>query len=458
MRSTILASLALVACVDQPDLTDDSAQLGVSGRQRFEHVFPGTNGRSCASCHVLADATVLTPAHVAALDRRDPLFQRIDADDPDAAVPTYRHLEKGLVRVTLALPANMDVIDASGNVVTNAARTIEVWRGVPTVQNVAISGPTFQLDGRETNLRAQAQSAITAHAEGGAVAQAQLAQIEQFELATFSSARAAFVAALAHAGVDESDIPMPEDWLVLTKAERRGRAVFDKACAACHGGATTHRITNRPVHDQLFFALNPDGTIIHDIVDGQPVARLVPRPNDEFLNIGIGLLSGYGQLGALPMGNADIELPRYRFRFYTDGTRQSAAVDLPPIPRRADGTPVDPPDLGVPVDDRGAPIYGPSLGVQWFSTDPGRAAITGDPADFEAFDVPQLRGIARTAPYFHDNQAATLADVVDTYSRFILPFPALGLPPIYQDSPDSPFAESLTLAEKRDLVAFLQRL
>ncbi|NVB80204.1 MAG: cytochrome-c peroxidase [Kofleriaceae bacterium] len=458
MRSTIVLCLALSACVDQPDLTDDSAQLGASGRQRFEHVFAGTNGRSCASCHVLSDATSLTPAHVASLDRSDPLFQRIDADDPSAAVPTYRHLEKGLIRVTLALPPNMDVIDGNGNVVTNAARTIDVWRGVPTVENVAYSGPTFQLDGRETNLRAQAQSAITAHAQGGTVAQAHLSQIEQFELATFSSARAAFVATLAQAGVEESDIPMPEDWLVLSNAERRGRAVFDKACAACHGGATTHRITNRAVHDQLFFQLHPDGNIIYDIVGGQPVPRLASRPTDEFLNIGIGLLSGYGQLGALPIGNADVELPRYRFRFYTDGSRQTAVTDLPPIPRRADGTPVDLGDLNVPVDERGAPIFGPSLGVQWFSTDPGRAIITGDPVDFEAFDVPQLRGIARTAPYFHDNQAATLADVADTYSRFILPFPALGLPPIYRDSPDSPFVESLTLAEKQDLVAFLQRL
>ena len=63
---------------------------------------------------------------------------------------------------------------------------------------------------------------------------------------------------------------------------------------------------------------------------------------------------------------------------------------------------------------------------------PGRAAITGDPADFEAFDVPQLRGIARTAPYFHDNSHETLRDVVDTYSRFVLPFiTPLNLPAVH---------------------------
>ena len=37
----------------------------------------------------------------------------------------------------------------------------------------------------------------------------------------------------------------------------------------------------------------------------------------------------------------------------------------------------------------------------------------------KSFDVPQLRGIARTAPYFHDNMRATLREVIDDYSRFV---------------------------------------
>jgi cytochrome c peroxidase len=208
----------------------------------------------------------------------------------------------------------------------------------------------------------------------------------------------------------------------------------------------------------LFFQLAPDGTVVYDIVDGQPVPRTVPRPHDEFVNIGFSLLSGYGQLGALPMANADVELPRYRFRFYSDAARTTPVVDLPPIPRDADGNPVQPPNLATPRDARGAPIVGPSLAPEWFSSDPGRAIVTGDPADFEAFDVPQLRGIANTAPYMHDNSHATLADVVDSYSRFVLPFLPIGMPPIYQDSPTDPFGESLKLDEKHDLVTYLNVL
>jgi len=58
------------------------------------------------------------------------------------------------------------------------------------------------------------------------------------------------------------------------------------------------------------------------------------------------------------------------------------------------------------------------------SSDPGRALLTGfvlpPPAppfmdDWNKFDVPALRGISQTAPYFHNNSAATLEDVVAHY-------------------------------------------
>ncbi|RKG73245.1 cytochrome-c peroxidase, partial [Corallococcus terminator] len=132
-------------------------------------------------------------------------------------------------------------------------------------------------------------------------------------------------------------------------------------------------------------------------------------------------------------------------------------TDLPPIPVTASG---DPDDIFPALDEHGAPITGPALAAQWYSTDPGRALISGDPAEFEAFDVPSLRGIARSAPYFHDNSHNTLTDSVDTYSRFILPglgFTGLDLPVNPPEFPGGP-PESLTLAQKQDLVRFLQRL
>src|SRR5262249_56791459 len=106
----------------------------------------------------------LRPAHVAALfaqNPSDPLFNRIDADDPTAAVPTYDHLKAGLVRVVIKLADNLDVIDGAGNVITGPDRTIFVWRGVPTIENVATTAP-YQLDGRAPTLQIQAYGALHA--------------------------------------------------------------------------------------------------------------------------------------------------------------------------------------------------------------------------------------------------------------------------------------------------------
>lgn len=55
------------------------------------------------------------------------------------------------------------------------------------------------------------------------------------------------------------------------------------------------------------------------------------------------------------------------------------------------------------------------------SPDPGRALITGDARDAEsanAFKIPSLWGVRRTAPYFHDNSAKTLDDVMQHYADF----------------------------------------
>lgn len=50
----------------------------------------------------------------------------------------------------------------------------------------------------------------------------------------------------------------------------------------------------------------------------------------------------------------------------------------------------------------------------------GRAAVTGSDADRFMFKVPTLRNVALTYPYFHDGEAATLADAVDVMGRLQL--------------------------------------
>jgi cytochrome c peroxidase len=91
------------------------------------------------------------------------------------------------------------------------------------------------------------------------------------------------------------------------------------------------------------------------------------------------------------------------------------------------------------------------------SPDPGRALITGsvDNSTLEnlnAFKISPLRGIRHTAPYFHDNSAKTLDDVLEHYRRF---FAVVSDP----DGPGpAPPAVVLSERDKKDIVAFLEQL
>jgi hypothetical protein len=122
------------------------------------------NGRACADCHVPSESFQLSPAVARArlealLAKRavnrnadDPLFRPVDADDfrehGDAANDYSNLVENGLVRVTLTLPANVRLIDPATCATPNPVAcqpthetSVDVWRAVMPVNNVAITGP-----------------------------------------------------------------------------------------------------------------------------------------------------------------------------------------------------------------------------------------------------------------------------------------------------------------------------
>jgi cytochrome c peroxidase len=102
--------------------------------------------------------------------------------------------------------------------------------------------------------------------------------------------------------------------------------------------------------------------------------------------------------------------------------------------------------IGNPVQNF---VFNPGLNQEVVSSpDIGRAAITGVPpsqdptgSHVNAFKIPQLRGIRDTGPYFHDNSAKTLEDVMNHYG-FI--FNTIGIDISDQD--------------KKDIVAFMKLL
>lgn len=94
------------------------------------------------------------------------------------------------------------------------------------------------------------------------------------------------------------------------------------------------------------------------------------------------------------------------------------------------------------------PPPGPNLGRTVLSRADiaglGRFAVTRKPADLAAFRTPSLRNVAVTAPYMHDGSVATLEAAVDQE--------------IYYRSLKHGRPISLTVAERRQLLAFLQAL
>ncbi len=428
------------AAADEAVGEAESPLLGqaLAGKKFFDEALPNTNGRACATCHVEGEHTTLRPASVAArfaANPNDPLFNRLDADDPAAPALTFNHVKAGLIRVTLKLADNLDVVDAQGNVITNASRTIDVWRGVPSVENTAYTAP-YQFDGRFTSLEQQAVAALNAHSEivhdppNGIVK-----LIAAYERSQFSSPAAALIGVSIALGKTP---PSVEPVFSPGSDEAKGQALFQKVCAPCHGGPTGNKIVNQEIHDQAFPVLNADGSSTITFTSkgvAVPAAVRHDLPNKTSINLGISFGTYLAQIGVLP-NLVGVDFPQYRIRFYTDATRTQKVFDLPPPP----------------------PAIGPTIAPQAFSVDPGLAATTGDPADWEAFDVPQLRGIKHTAPYFHDNSAPDLMSALDVYSRFILPaVPQLDMPQFPPIAPDLP-PESLTQEQKLQLIAYLNKL
>jgi cytochrome c peroxidase len=71
--------------------------------------------------------------------------------------------------------------------------------------------------------------------------------------------------------------------------------------------------------------------------------------------------------------------------------------------------------------------------------------------NFGEFKVPSLRNAALTAPYMHDGQLATLADVVNHYSE-------LNLERLHADGERILEPLRLSAGERADLIAFLETL
>jgi cytochrome c peroxidase len=205
--------------------------------------------------------------------------------------------------------------------------------------------------------------------------------------------------------IDAAVTPLPEVDPPLNALEQQGKVVFTRACAQCHGGPGQS---------------TPQAPVVreHDIFSQ------CPRPLDT-------------------RPPAVVSPPRF---------------NLKPCPPRL---------------ARNARTYEITLPngttIRRTSSDPGRALLTGfagvgPPAadDWNKLDVPGLRGLRFTAPYFHNNSADTLEDVVDHYIEFFkrvrVNAVALGVVPPAASTDGVNFDREPKPEERAALLAYLRKL
>ena len=384
----------------------------------------GSNGRACADCHMPAgDAYQLSPLQAQArFDRLmaervhngnadDPLFRPIDADDfrvnGDSA-SDYSNLTKlGLIRITLPLPAGVKLIDPATNQPSNET-FVDVWRAVPSLLNVRITGPdggkpiSSQGPGPTGGFQWDGRfSSLQEQALNAMLAHVQITSAPSMklldEIAAFEGTifSSDSVRELADA-IDAGTSPLPDPDPELTPLEQQGKTVFNRACGQCHGNNGSHPSQSTPI-EQVFATTTPDVLPRY-----HKIRSTCPRP------VGFGFMPCSDQM-----------MKNVRTYEVTDAHGTKTRIT---------------------------------------TSDPGRGLLTGNATDFGAFDVPQLRGIARTAPYFHNNSAATLEEVLDHYDAFfrfvsatVPTAPMLTTDGVHIDRPPKP-------EEREALLAYLRKL
>jgi len=453
--------------------------LNLNGRVNEQGAFfqsLGTNGRSCATCHVASQAMSISAEQVQMrfLETRgkDPLFAAVDgANCPDAREgrPDDHSLllKHGLIRVFLPVPANAQfnislvkdpygcalVPDASGQPVVSVYR-----RPLPTTNLGFLS--TIMFDGRETkallNLRStfsanlsadltqQAIDAVNIHAQATQPpTAAQLQDIVAFELGLFSAqsydaaagdlhARGAGGGPLDLANLAPNYYPGINDSL---GADPSG-ASFNAASMTAFSAWST-------VDDQRGdFGAQRDDAARRTIAAGEALFNSAPVQisNVRGLNDNVALGRPTTFTGTCTTCHDTPNIGNHSFPLPLDiGTGHTALAGAEPDANIAAGlAELSVPELPVYLITGCPNPFTPGQPESFYTTDPGKALVSGLCSDFNRGKGPILHGLAARAPYFHNGAAADLHELVNFYNQR--------------------FQMNLTEEQKQELIAFLNSL
>jgi hypothetical protein len=361
------------------------------GERLFDLEVFGGNGRTCVTCHTRENGTITLEdvARRLAANPNDELFLHHGLDD--GVTGTSRIAAHATIRVELELPPYVTLAD------NPAQRTIVVNRGVPTTLNApALDGrglAALMLDLRDVDLQKQALGAIRGHAQSTVDPTRQ--QLDN--LVAFQQQDARFFSSAALRAFATGGGPLPELPQGRTESESRGRLFFvdasmtpgskEGACAMCHSGPNLNEIS------QFGAAAIPDA---QGIAGAKFWTVLVAETNAN-------------------------RNPTFAFEVAGPGGVRRVTIS----------------DPGIMLTERGAS----SQLTAFTPFDLHPAELAG------FFKTPSLWGIRHTAPYFHDNSAKTLRQVVDHYANVFFERETIAGGKIIPTEQD-----------RQDIVAFLERL
>jgi cytochrome c peroxidase len=435
----------------------------------------GTNGRSCATCHIAGDAFGLSTTDIQfrylGTRGRDPLFASVDGANCPNGVPgnPADHsllLQNGLIRIPITLPtAPQFQISVSNDpygcgIVTDpstGAVTVSVYRRpLPTANLNFLS--TIMFDGRETiqplnvpssfqqnlltDLMHQAVDATNIHAQAAVpLTTAQQAEIVNFELGLFSAqlydVRAGLLSDGGAQGGAVSLSQMGSKYYPGTN-DSLGKdptgAAFNPSAFSLYS-PWANAIPNRSLSAYQAQARR-------DIAAGEVIFNTHPLTvaNVRGLNDNVALGNPSSFQGTCTTCHDTPDVGDHSFPLPLDiGTGHNLSAETDPQIQAALAQLSFP---NVPVYKiTGCPNpFNPTSTDPYviYTTDPGKGLVTGQCSDVNRVKGPVLRGLAARAPYFHNGAARNLNELVNFYNQR--------------------FQMNLTQQQQQQLIAFLNSL
>ena len=443
----------------------------------------GTNGRSCATCHMASNAMGLSVQNIQTrfelTGGRDPLFASVDGANcpgasPDNPAAHSLLLKSGLIRIPLQMPASAQfTIQALRDpygcaVVTDPAsglQTVSVYRRpLPTTNLKFLS--TIMFDGRETiqplndphtsmanlvlDLMHQSIDATLTHAQASLPPTFdQQTAIVNFELGLFSAQSFDFQAGALNAEGAQggpSDLSQQNYYPAINDSLGTDPAgPFNSTAMTLFAPWANLKSSGRSFDAGQIEARKR-------IAAGQAIfnTRAFMISNVRGLNDNAALAKALGSSVPIPqfqgfcttchdtpnVGDHSLPLPLdigtgHDLANENDPEIASALSELgfPDVPVfKIKGCPN-------PFADPSQPAAAPYV---IFTTDPGKGLISGLCSDVNRTKGPVLRGLAARAPYFHNGAAQNLEQLVNFYNQR--------------------FQMNLTDEEKKELIAFLNSL